>query len=262
MTIENATPAVLLGLFVLILCLERFSPWTIGRSSVRQRWLTNVGLYLLGGVLLVQLFPASVPQVAAELYNGRLQSLQLPLLLEAALLALILDCWRYWEHRVFHELPLLWRVHLVHHSDPELDSTTSQRHHPIEAVLVTLSSLLLLFVLGFSASALALYILAAAALSLLVHASVRLPDKLDRALRLVFVTPAVHAFHHSALQPQTDSNYGTLFTFWDRLFGTYTDPDAATIPEYGLSYFYRPADGALGPVLLQPFEYRRDMAYP
>ena len=185
------------------------------------------------------------------------KGLQLPLALEAGLLFLLLDCWYYWQHRVFHEVPLLWRTHLVHHSDTAIDVTTSRRHHPLEGIIVTLTALILVFALGFSAEALGIYLFASMVSSLWTHANINLPEAIDKPLRSWLVTPAVHAIHHSSYQPETDSNYGAVLTIWDRLFGTY-NPPADTPIRFGLEYFRDSKDSTLMAVLLQPFTYRRN----
>ncbi|HPE78581.1 MAG TPA: archaeosortase/exosortase family protein [Gammaproteobacteria bacterium] len=245
-----------------LLLLEWASPWRRAAIRVEHRWLTNIGLMLLGGILVAAIFPFSAEQAAAGIRNGWIAQWQLPPLLEVLLVFLLLDGWRYWEHRIYHEVPLLWRVHLVHHSDTALDITTAQRHHPLEAIAAVCTTLLLVFALGFSAQALAVYVALATLSALFTHANIVLPETIDRPLRRWLVTPAVHAIHHSDLQSQTDSNYGAVLTLWDRLFGTYKDPADVRIPHFGLEYFHRPADTALAPVLLQPFEYRRGMVYP
>lgn len=250
------------GVVAVLLLLEWVSPWRRAANRIEHRWLTNIGLMLLGGILVTAIFPFSAEQAAAGIRNGWIAQRQLPPLLEAVLVFLLLDAWRYWEHRIYHEVPLLWRVHLVHHSDTALDITTAERHHPLEAMLAVCTTLLLVFALGFSAQALAFYVTLATLSALFTHANIVLPANVDRILRLLLVTPAVHAIHHSDLQPQTDSNYGGVLTVWDRLFGTYTDPADVRIPHFGLQYFHRPLDTALAPVLLQPFEYRRGMSYP
>lgn len=242
-----------------LLALEWFTPLRREPGQVQYRWLTNFGLMLLGGIVIAALFPEDILDVASEIPDGWIMQWQLPLALEALLVFLLLDGWRYWEHRIFHEIPLFWRAHLVHHSDTSIDITTAQRHHPIEGLLAVCTSLLVLFALGFSAQSLAIYIAIATLSAFFTHANIRLPEGIDRTLRLLLVTPSVHAIHHSDSQPQTDSNYGTVLTVWDRLFGTYSDPATTRIPNFGLSYFNRPADTALTPVLLQPFQYRPGM---
>ena len=110
---------------VILLFLEWLSPWRRGAPQVQYRWLTNVGLMLLGGLVVGAVFPFSAESVAADLRGGWLRDAGLPLAAEVALVFLLLDFWRYWEHRGYHEVPLLWRVHLVHHSDTALDITTA-----------------------------------------------------------------------------------------------------------------------------------------
>ena len=258
----SLSTAAVAGVVAVLLLLEWVSPWRRAANRIEHRWLTNIGLMLLGGILVTAVFPFSAEQAAAGIRDGWIAQWQLPPLLEALLVFLLLDAWRYWEHRIYHEVPMLWRVHLVHHSDTALDITTAERHHPLEAMLAVCTTLLLVFALGFSAQALAFYVALATLSALFTHANIVLPENVDRLLRLWLVTPAVHAIHHSDLQPQTDSNYGGVLTVWDRLFGTYTDPADARIPHFGLQYFHRPLDTALAPVLLQPFEYRRGMSYP
>ena len=116
--------------------------------------------------------------------------------------------------------------------------------------------------LALPASALALYLLTATAFALLSHANLRVPSVVDRLLRGVFVTPPVHAVHHSDLRAQTDSNFGMVLTVWDRLFGTYANPERTRITRFGLAYFHLANDTGLGRVLLQPFLFRRDLSYP
>lgn len=259
MTLDSLSGALLLAAIVLLLLLERLRPAGGAPAPLHNRWLSNLGLMLAGTITVGILFSSDLDTLARELPTGALRGL--PLAAEALIVIVLLDGWRYFEHRVFHEIPLLWRAHLVHHSDTALDITTSQRHHPFETVLVTMTGMLLLFALGFSATSLAIYALLASLFALWTHSNTRLPARLDRALRRVIVTPAVHAVHHSDLPEETNSNYGTLFTLWDRAFGTYVDPDRARIPHIGLEYFHREADTMLGPVLLQPFEFRADPGF-
>jgi exosortase len=258
MDVETLTGVSFFCLALALLLLERLPG--IGRTtaSMPQRWLTNLGLWLLGGILAAAIYSESTTVIAAQLQSGLIRDLELPFLLEAALVFLILDLWRYWEHRLFHEVPVLWRMHLVHHSDTQLDVTTSQRHHPFEGLATTFLALIFVFALGFSAPALALYLLLATWSSVYTHANIVLPESIDKPIRWLLVTPSVHAIHHSSFQPQTDSNYSSVLTVWDRLFGTYRDPSTTQVQEFGLKYFRGQEDTALASVLLQPLEYRRD----
>ena len=240
----------------LLLLLERLPSTKTAPAPVQTRWLTNIGLMLLAGIAAGLIFPGSVIAAARINDQGLLHKLQLPLLLEVIVVFLFIDFWRYWEHRVFHEVPLLWRLHLVHHSDTAMDVTTGQRHHPLEAMLTTPLMFILLFSLGFSAAALGVYFLIATASSLYTHTSLALPTPADKLLSPWVVTPSVHAVHHSAYQPETDSNYGAVLSVWDRLFGTWVDPAITTVETIGLEQFRHPQDTTLAAALIQPLEYK------
>jgi exosortase len=252
----NITFCVSAGLILLLL--ERLPRHRNSAASIQHRWVANIGLVLLGGLLVALLFRDSATQVANKFDSGLFRVAELPIAVEVALVFLLLDCWRYWEHRAMHEIWPLWRVHLVHHSDTGFDVTTSQRHHPFEPVITTFLVLLLIIALGFSATSLGVYLLVASVSAVYTHTSLTLPDNIDRQLRRWLVTPSVHAVHHSAHQPETDSNYGAVLTIWDRLFGTYLDPEQAAIPRFGLAHFRTPAQTTLAATLLQPFETRSD----
>jgi exosortase len=255
LNVESLLATVIVGFGGFLLVIERFRTCRRKRVRVRNRWLTNIGLALVASLATAAVFPDSPFSIADSLDSGPVSALRSKQWVEVVFVFLFLDCWRYWEHRVSHHFPLLWRMHLVHHSDTDIDVTTAQRHHPFESLMNTLLLLVLLFALGFSATSLAVFVVAATVVSLVAHANVRLPEYLDSTLRWFLVTPAVHAVHHSSFQPETDSNYGTILTVWDRIFGTYVDPKDATIPHYGLEYFYRPEETNLWQVLLQPFRY-------
>ncbi len=246
---------------MVLLLLERFSSLRRCDAPVRHRWITNLGLMLLGAILVSIVFPASVTQLSTELEGGLVSGLGLPPFLEIVLAFLIMDCWYYWLHRVLHEVPLLWRAHLVHHSDIAIDITTAERHHPLETILSAFLGYVLLFAMGFSLTALLFYSLCAKLSSLYTHANIRLPDAMDRLLRHLFVTPALHAIHHSSYKPETNSNYGMVLSIWDRLFGTYTCPALTGVPGFGLEYFRQPQDEILVSVLVQPFSYAQDLPY-
>ncbi len=120
-----------------------------------------------------------------------------------------------------HKVPLFWRLHRVHHLDTHLDISTSLRSHPGELVTNLIIVVPGTIVFGLTPWVLIIYELADSTVSLFSHANLRMPQNWDRWLRWVLVTPNMHSLHHSSYQPETDSNYGTVFTFWDRLFGTY-----------------------------------------
>ena len=246
----------------LLFLLERVR--TLQREPVQaaSRWASNVGLFLIGGIASAFIIPVGIHAYAEDHSAGAFARLELPFAAQILLAFLFLDIWRYWEHRLLHRVPLLWRLHLVHHSDTQIDVTTAERHHPFELLLSTAVTMLVIGALGLPAQALGIYLVTATVVALYSHANLRLPPALDRRLRWLMVTPRVHAVHHSAQQAQTDSNYGSVLTIWDRLFGTYADPERTAISHFGLSYFHLPKDSGLAGVLLQPFMYRQGLVYP
>lgn len=223
---------------VLLVLLERVRAFQRQPVQLARRWTSNIGLFLIGSVVTSLVIPVSIYTFAQNQPPGLLARLGLPFVAQLLLTFLLLDFWRYWEHRLFHRVPVLWRLHLVHHSDTQIDVTSSERHHPFEFLLGTAVMLALIAALGLPAQAVGLYLLTATVIALYSHANLRLPASLNRRLNWLIVTPGVHAVHHSDLQAQTDSNYGTVLTLWDRLFGSYVDPANAKIPHFGLGYFH------------------------
>lgn len=166
----------------------------------------------------------------------------LPLWIHAIGAVLLLDLWMYIWHRINHKLPFFWRFHCVHHSDPNMDVTTASRFHIGEIFFSSLFRIPLIILFGIYLWELVLYETLMFAVVQFHHANVFLPEKLDRVLRAVIVTPAMHRVHHSRWQPETDSNYSSLFSFWDRIGRSFRlNPDPKNI-RLGLDEFDREED--------------------
>ena len=212
------------SILVVFVGLEFFAP-QFGKQRRAQRWPANFGLGLIN-MTLVPLAPIS-GFVAAEWAKrngvGVLNWLEAWWPFAAIATVAIQSFAAYLTHRLFHSYPWLWRVHRVHHFDTAVDVSTGLRHHPLELVLTLLIDSLVAILFGLLPLALMSYGITELMFALFSHADVKLPGKIDRTLRVFFVTPRIHAIHHSAYQPETDSNYGTVLTIWDRLFGTYSD---------------------------------------
>lgn len=171
----------------------------------------------------------------------------------AALAVLLLDGWTYCWHRLNHRVPLLWRFHRVHHSDAQMDVTTAGRFHFGEIALSSLLRVPLILLLGIRLPELVAYEAMMFAVVQFHHANIGLPEWMDRLLRLAIFTPAMHKVHHSREQRETDSNYTSLFSFWDRLFGTFRlRADPRTI-RFGLEGLDRKADQTLAGLARTPF---------
>ena len=186
---------------------------------------------------------------------GILHIVALPLWLYVVLGVLLLDfIGAYLAHLVEHKVKPLWMVHLVHHSDHHVDTTTANRHHPLESLVRFSFTLLAVFILGAPIGVVMLYQSLSVVLSQFNHANINLPVKLDQWLSYVLVTPHMHKVHHHYVLPYTDSNYGNIFAIWDRLFGTYMHLDAARIV-YGVDVFPNEEENSrLGSLLKQPFQ--------
>tara|TARA_R110001599_G_scaffold145321_1_gene327571 strand:+ start:17123 stop:19423 length:2301 start_codon:yes stop_codon:yes gene_type:complete len=249
------------AVLVALVALEWLSPLRRRPDKIFPRWLTNIGLYLVSGYCLFLILPAGLLTVTLDQPSRGLVATGLSPWLTIPATAIIIDAWRYWQHRWYHEIPLLWRAHLVHHSDTRVDITTTERHHPLEAVMSLTAALALAMLLGLPTEGIATYYIVAMAIGLVSHANIDLPPAFDRALRKVIVTPAVHAIHHSDLPAETDSNYGAVLTVWDRLFNTYTRPSEDRDIRFGLEYFRGASSERFWRTLWQPFIYKPQQAY-
>jgi sterol desaturase/sphingolipid hydroxylase (fatty acid hydroxylase superfamily) len=166
--------------------------------------------------------------------KGALRGVGMPAWAWIAISVVVLDLAAYLAHVTMHKSPLLWRVHRVHHSDPFVDVTTAFRQHPFEGVWRFLWSLAPIWLLGIPAAAVVAYRALSAGNALLEHANIRLWPRFDGALTNVFVSPNMHKVHDSQAQQQTDSNYGNIFSIFDRLFRTFRPADEALQVTYGL----------------------------
>ncbi|WP_299120605.1 sterol desaturase family protein [uncultured Tenacibaculum sp.] len=183
----------------------------------------------------------------------------MPLWLYVVLGVLFLDFFgAYLAHYVEHKVKPLWMVHLVHHSDHKVDTTTANRHHPLESVIRFTFTLLGVFLVGTPIAIIMLYQSMSLIFTQLTHANIKMPRKLDKILSYVLVSPDMHKVHHHNLLPYTDSNYGNIFSIWDRLFGTYMELDREKII-YGVDTFPdEEKNSSLKELLKQPFAgYRK-----
>ena len=184
---------------------------------------------------------------------------QMPLWLYVVLGVMFLDLiGAYAAHWVEHKVKPLWMVHLVHHSDHNVDTTTANRHHPLESVIRYIFTLAGVFIVGAPIGVIMLYQSLSVVLSQFNHANIKLPKKVDTAISWFIVSPDMHKVHHHYKLPYTDSNYGNIFSIWDRLFGTYMAMDMDKIV-YGVDTFPdEKENSSVGGLLKQPFhKYRR-----
>jgi sterol desaturase/sphingolipid hydroxylase (fatty acid hydroxylase superfamily) len=216
--------AAFVGLFVVFGLIETLVPGVPHAPDRGRRWPTNFVLAAIN-ISLVPIIPVSAVLAAswAEAHQiGILNMLGVPEWIAALCTLVVSSLAGYLVHVVMHKVPLLWRLHRVHHLDTHLDISTTLRHHPGELVVSVLVMVLVALAFGLSPWVVVLYEVTEGVVALISHANVRLPPRVDAMIRSVLVTPNIHSLHHSSFQPETDSNYGTVLTVWDRLFGTFT----------------------------------------
>lgn len=214
------------GIFATMAVWELLAPRRALTVSKVQRWGNNIGLVVLNTVLLRLLFPTAAVGMAvfAEVHGwGVLNTLTLPGWVEILTAVIVLDFAIWLQHVMVHAIPLLWRLHRVHHADLDYDLTTGARFHPLEIILSMLIKFAVIAVLGPAVTAVILFEVILNGMAMFNHGNVRLPDPLDRVLRLLLVTPDMHRVHHSVEDDETNSNFGFNLSLWDRLFGTYRD---------------------------------------
>lgn len=217
-------PVAGLALLILVLAAaEHFSPLHREQVDPPARIPANFGLGIINMSLVTVLPVTGI--VAAQWSSlegfGLLHVLAAPPAVSIAVTLVARSFLGYWLHRLAHRFPLLWRMHRVHHCDIAVDVSTGFRHHPMEVIYVTGLGAGVAAVLGLSPLTLAVYEVVALGFGLWTHANTSPSQHTDRGIAFLLVTPAVHHVHHSAHQPETDSNYGDVFTLWDRLFGTF-----------------------------------------
>ena len=219
-----------LGIFVAVLVvmggLEALFPKRDRRTSQGRRWVTNLGIIILNSIALRLIFPVAAMGTAmwaTQRGYGLFNILDWPLWFEIICAFLLLDLAIYFQHVISHKIPIFWRLHQVHHADPDIDVTTGIRFHPIEILLSMVFKMVLVFLMGPSILAVFIFEVVLNGGALFNHANLRLPLGLDHAVRKVIVTPDMHRVHHSTILRETDSNYGFNLSIWDRIFGTYID---------------------------------------
>jgi len=213
-----------LGVFALIASWERLAPRRALTVSKALRWGSNLGLVMLNTALLRLLFPLAAAGMAAfgAAHGwGLLNHFQVPLWLAVPAAVIVMDFCIWLQHVVMHAVPLLWRLHQVHHADPDYDLTTGARFHPLEIALSMLIKFATIVVLGPSVLAVVLFEVLLNATAMFNHGNIRLPASLDRGLRWFLVTPDMHRVHHSVEEDEANTNFGFSLTWWDRLLGTY-----------------------------------------
>ncbi len=226
--VRQHEPEIRLGAFLGIFCLvaawEMLAPKRTLVAVKGLRWLNNLALVGLNTLVVRFIFPilgVGIAQMAADAGWGLFNRVDGPAWFEILLAAALLDLLIYLQHVAFHKVPLLWRLHRVHHADPDIDVTTGARFHTFEIILSQLIKMAAIALLGAPVLAVVLFEVLLNGTAMFNHGNIALPPRLDRYLRWFLVTPDMHRVHHSVHHDETDSNYGFNLPWWDRIFATY-----------------------------------------
>jgi sterol desaturase/sphingolipid hydroxylase (fatty acid hydroxylase superfamily) len=259
--IEHQAELRMYSFVVLILFfagLELVWPRRVADKNSKYRRINNLLLLSINFIAVYLLVPLATFEAALFAYKneiGLLNSVSLPLFLNVILTIIIFDFLIYLQHVVVHKFSFLWKIHRVHHTDLEFDVTTGIRFHPVEIVLSMFYKLAVVYLIGPVAFAIILYEIALNAAALFGHSNIFLNQKFDRILRTIFVTPDMHRIHHSVVRHETDSNYGNIFSIWDKLFKTYRALPEAGYNDMviGLDNFRDTESGQVFQLLKNPF---------
>lgn len=248
--------SIVAGVLLVLLAWQHYRP-VRGDAAIPGRQWRNVALVLISSAVVYLLVPVTTVAFAATMATGGLglfNQLHMPMAMELLVGIVVLDLAIYWQHRLFHMLPWLWRIHRVHHNDIGFDVTLGLRFHPAEILLSLLYKLALVAMLGLSPWIVLLYEILLAAFSLITHADLSLPPRLERVVRYVLVTPDWHRVHHSVYREETDSNYGNILSLWDRLFATHVPQprDGHIHMKIGLPIFRDAREQTIPALLRQP----------
>ena len=225
-TLELLRLLCFFAVLALLAIIEQFVPKRMMSRDKLKRWACNIGLTLFNTVLVKLLVPAttvSVAWYANEQGWGLLQYTQWPIWLTYLVAIIVLDLAIYWQHRCFHAIPSLWRLHSVHHSDHDIDVSTALRFHPLEICLSLGFKLVIVLLLGIPAAAIIIFEILLNAMAMFNHSNIQLRTPLDRVLRLAVVTPDMHRVHHSQQAREIRCNFGFNLSCWDHCFNSYLD---------------------------------------
>ncbi len=263
----TSEPVIRLSVFILLLAflalLENISPRRKPRYSKGSRWISNFGISILNSTTVALILPivgAGAALLADERNWGLFNRLDTPALFSIPLYIIAFDLTIYVQHRLFHKFKPLWRLHRIHHTDLDYDVSTGVRFHPLSIFISAGIKLGLILALGPPAIAVIVSEIVLNATSMFNHSNIKLPHRLDAALRYLIVTPDMHRIHHSVIAQEHNRNFGFNFPWWDKIFNTYKDQpskgqDAIDI---GISGYEEDISIGILPLLIQPFRKDRE----
>ena len=212
------------SVLIILICLEMFYPRRQLKLPRTQRWFSNIGISFFNTLFVKLAFPLAgigAAILAQQKQWGILNHLEISQWVGVILFLLVFDLTIYFQHRLFHAVPFLWRLHRMHHTDVDYDVTTGNRFHPVSILLSSIIKFVLVILTGAAPIAVLIAEVLLNATAMFNHSNLKLPLHLDRILRLFIVTPDMHRVHHSVDETEHSHNFGFNFPWWDRIFGTY-----------------------------------------
>jgi len=255
--------AVLFFIFIILAGIEFYKPWYKPKSTKLIRWLTYIGLFVFNTFILRFFLPISIIVFAVnieQLQLGIFNFFDIPIFIEIILSVIILDLMNYLFHYLSHIYSPLWRLHRVHHADSDYDVTTHLCHHPLEVLVTTLFLFSIVSIFGISAIAVLIFSVVMEINGLFIHTNIKIPQRLDKLLRFIIITPEMHRVHHSNEIGDLNSNFGAIFSWWDYIFKTYCSQPVAGYDaiQVGVQGFTSSKWLLLPWLLIQPF-YKDDV---
>jgi sterol desaturase/sphingolipid hydroxylase (fatty acid hydroxylase superfamily) len=222
--------SVRLGVFCLVFIAmaiwEKMRPRRLLTAPKGKRWAINLSITLLNALVIRLLFPLAAvgsALIAEERKWGLFNQFAIDNRIAGIIVILMLDFTIYFQHVMFHYIPVFWRLHMVHHTDLDIDVTTGARFHPVEILLSMTIKVSVIFLLGAPAYSVLIFEVLLNATSMFNHSNIFIPPDIDRFVRLFIVTPDMHRVHHSVIIRERNSNFSFNFSWWDRIFRTYKD---------------------------------------
>ena len=216
---------IFLSFFIILTILELLFSYRVRVLSRVTRWTVNLKMIFIDSIFIKLILPSGLIGIAiwAKLHNvGIFNYYKITGIYSGILTFIFFDLAIYFQHVFSHKWNLLWKFHQVHHTDPDLDVTTGLRFHPVEMLYSLIYKICLILILGANTTSLIIFEIVLNSMSMFSHANLYIPEKIEKILRLVFVTPQMHIIHHSVLQKESDTNFSFNFSLWDYLFRTYT----------------------------------------
>ncbi|MFC1510189.1 sterol desaturase family protein [Candidatus Omnitrophota bacterium] len=246
-----------IALIVVLFWLEGVFPHFKGRKHRLRHAFPNIILASMNGIISSLLFAGLILFVihfSEKNSFGIVRILDVPLFAKGIIAFLLFDFWMYLWHRANHEIPFLWRFHRVHHNDIEMDTTTALRFHPMEMIFSSMLRLVVIPLIGIDVFVLVIYEMCLQLVVFFHHSNIGLQERWDRLIRLCIVTPNMHRVHHSKERDETDSNYSTIFSFWDRILHTFKKSENTLSITLGLKKFREYKWHQLKGMLILPFK--------